>query len=233
MPDRQIHPAFEGDMAASYDARNEPMAALRDALHLLAGRLLLQDLLGTAEILCVGAGTGKEVLYLASLAPDWRFTALDPSADMLAVCRREVEAAGIADRVRLFEGYVDELDDGIAYDAATSILASHFITDRTERLAYFTGIAERLRSGGILINADLSGDRQAATFDALEHVWLSAIRAAGLDDDSVASYRTNLDKSVGLLPPPDLAALIASAGFSEPAQFYQGGLIHAHTARRL
>jgi len=233
MPDRQIHPAFEGDMAASYDARNEPMAALRDALHLLAGRLLLQDLPGTAEILCVGAGTGKEVLHLASLAPGWRFTALDPSADMLAVCKCEVDAARIADRVRLFEGYVDELDDGIAYDAATSILASHFITDRTERLAYFSGIAGRLRTGGILINADLAGDRQAATFDALEHVWLSAIRAAGLDDDSVASYRTNLDKSVGLLPPPDLAALIASAGFSEPAQFYQGGLIHAHTARRL
>ena len=118
MSDRQIHPAFAGDMAANYDARNEPMAPLRDALHLLAGRLLLQDLAETVEILCVGAGTGKEVLHLASLAPGWRLTALDPSADMLAVCKREVEAAGIADRVRLFEGYVDELDDGIAYDAA-------------------------------------------------------------------------------------------------------------------
>ena len=232
MPQRQIHPAFEGDMAAGYDARNAPLAPLRDTLLWLTGRLFAQDLPETAEILCVGAGTGKEVLHLAGLAPGWQFTALDPSADMLAVCRREVDAAGLAGRVRIFEGYVDELDDGIAYDAATSILASHFILDRRDRRAYFAGIAERLRPGGILVNADLSGDRQAPAFDAVEHVWLSAVRSAGLDDDSVASYRASLDTSVGLLPPHELAALIASAGFSEPAQFYQAGLIHAHTARR-
>ena len=232
MSERQLHPAFTGEMAASYDQRNEPLSVLHQALLLLAGRHLLDQLPQTARILCVGAGTGKEILHLARLAPGWEFTALDPSADMLDICREQAAKAGIETRCRFFEGYVDALDDGIAYDAATSILASHFITDRTERQSYFAAIAARLAPGGQLINADLSGDRSAATFDALEGAWLSVLRVTGMDEEGVASYRQNLDTSVGVLPPADLAALIASAGFTPPVQFYQARLIHAHLARR-
>lgn len=232
MSERRIHPAFAGEMAASYDARNEPLVALRDALQLLTGRLLLQDLPADARILCVGAGTGKEILGLAPLAPGWRFTALDPAPDMLEICRDRLAEAGLSERCTIVPGYIDELDDGIAYDAATSILASHFITDRDARQAYFAGIAARLKPGAILVNADLSGDRADSRFDQLEHVWLSALRAAGMDDGGVAAYRENLDKSVGLLPPDTLAQLIAAAGFTRPVRFYQAGLIHGHVARR-
>jgi tRNA (cmo5U34)-methyltransferase len=232
MSDRQIHPAFEGDMAASYDARNEPLAPLRDALQLILGQLFLRDLPGEADILCVGAGTGLEIAALAELAPGWRFTALDPSADMLAICRQRMEAAGLSDRCRTVTAYIDELDDGIAYHAATSILASHFITDRTERQAYFAGIAARLRPGALLVNADLCGDRTSPTFDALEQAWLSMLSVTGMNEDGRELYRDMLKKSVGLLAPDDLAGLIASAGFTPPVRVYQGGLIHGHFAHR-
>ena len=232
MSQRNPHPAFQGEMAANYDARNAPVAPLRDALQFLAGRLFLQELPQEAHILCVGAGTGLEILYLAGIAPGWTFTAVDPSGDMLAVCRTRMAEAGLTDRCEVFQGYIDEFGQETRYDAATSILASHFITDRNERQGYFREIAARLKPGAVLVNADLSGDRTAAEFEDLEHAWLSALRATGMDDEGVASYRENLDKSVSLLAPADLAALIASAGFTPPVRFYQGGLIHGHFARR-
>lgn len=232
MTRRDVHPAFQGDMAANYDARNAPMAPLRDALQFLIARLFLKNLPQDARILCVGAGTGLEILYLAGIAPGWTFTAVDPSGDMLAVCRTRLAEAGLTDRCQVFQGYIDEFGQETRYDAATSILASHFITDRDERQRYFSEIAARLNPGAVLVNADLAGDRSAPVFPELEHAWLSALRATGMDDEGVTSYRENLDKSVGLLAPADLAGLIASAGFTPPAQIYQGGLIHGHFARR-
>ncbi|WP_232288441.1 class I SAM-dependent methyltransferase [Anaeromyxobacter sp. K] len=59
---------------------------MRDALHLVT-RLALGELPAQARILCVGAGTGAELLSLAAAFPGWRFTAVDPSEPMLRRCR--------------------------------------------------------------------------------------------------------------------------------------------------
>ena len=43
--------------------------AIKDALHLLTGTVL-SELPPKAKILCVGAGTGAEILYLAQKFPE-------------------------------------------------------------------------------------------------------------------------------------------------------------------
>lgn len=151
---------------------------------------------------------------------------------MLAICRTRLADAGLGERCRFLEGYIDELDDGIAYDAATSFLASHFITDRAARRAYFAETAARLRPGALLVNADLAGDRDDATFAELEQAWLAMIRASVTDAAQLEAYRKTFSLSVDLLPPDALADLIASAGFNAPVRVHQTGLIHGHFARR-
>jgi len=49
--------------ASSYDKRFAALAPMRDALYLLI-RVILSEL-PNAHILCVGAGTGSELIYLA------------------------------------------------------------------------------------------------------------------------------------------------------------------------
>ncbi|RYD68316.1 MAG: class I SAM-dependent methyltransferase, partial [Verrucomicrobiaceae bacterium] len=83
---------FGPEQAAAYDARFAKFAPMRDALHLLAGSILA-TLPEDARILCVGAGTGAEVLALAQRFPHWRFTAVEPSAPMLELCRQKATAA--------------------------------------------------------------------------------------------------------------------------------------------
>jgi tRNA (cmo5U34)-methyltransferase len=88
---------FGREMAASYDKMNAIFAPLRDPLNFLI-RLILAELPIDARILCVGVGTGSELIDLAQAFPQWQFTAVEPSAPMLDICRQRVEQIGITSR---------------------------------------------------------------------------------------------------------------------------------------
>lgn len=57
-----------------------------------------------AHILCVGAGTGREVLYLAKQFPEWQFMVLEPAANMMDICQKNVERAGLTSRCEFHQG---------------------------------------------------------------------------------------------------------------------------------
>jgi len=93
--------AFDKAHAAGYDQRFAKLAPMKEALHLLL-RLLFSEFPAEARILCVGAGTGAELLYLAQAFPQWRFTAVDPSAPMLDICRQRAQVCVTPTHVDLF-----------------------------------------------------------------------------------------------------------------------------------
>jgi len=64
--------------AESYDKQWEKLSPINDSLHLLMGAIM-SNLPEQANILCVGAGTGAEIIYLAKRFPKWSFTALSES----------------------------------------------------------------------------------------------------------------------------------------------------------
>lgn len=223
---------FGPDQAAVYDQQFAKMAPLRDALHLLMEAALC-GLPPEARILCVGAGTGAEIIRLAQRFPGWRFMAVDPSGPMLNVCRQRVEELGLSSRCGFHEGYLDSLPAAeTSFDVATSILVSHFILPEGERRAFFRGIASRLRPGGVLVNADLAGDVSAPSFQSLLEVWIRVMNAAEVPPEKIESIRAAYDRAVAFLPPDRLGELIQSAGFKLPVLFLQTGLIHAWYARR-
>jgi tRNA (cmo5U34)-methyltransferase len=109
---------FDEKRAATYDERAAKLAPLRDTLHLLT-RLILAELPNNARILCIGVGTGLELIYLAHEFPQWQFTAVEPAPAMLEICRQKAEASGIASRCTWHEGYLDSLPVSEPFDAAT------------------------------------------------------------------------------------------------------------------
>ena len=217
--------------ASGYDKQWARMAPIRDGLHFLL-ESIFADLPADARILCVGAGTGAELAYLARTLPRWRFTAVDPSGAMLDVCRQRAETEGYASRCYFHEGYLDSLPIEDLHDGATCFLVSQFILAQESRSEFFRAIAGRLRPGGILASSDLASDVGSNAYDALLRAWFKMMASAGIQPEGLERMRAAYAKDVAILPPKLIASIIESAGFEPPVQFFQAGLMHAWFSRR-
>lgn len=227
MDERESTIVFDEERAAAYERRFAKLAPMRDGLHLLL-RLVLAELPEQAHILCVGAGTGAELFYLANAFPRWRFTAVDPASPMLAICRQRAQAAGVARRCHFHEGSLDSLPGTQRFDAATSILVSQFILQQDRRREFFADIAARLRPGACLVSADLA---LTADRDRLRDNWRQALTYSGMSDEEIDAYWQSWQQGVAVLPAAEVAAIIAAAGFETPVLFFQSLLMHAWYAR--
>ncbi len=221
MRERETKKIFNKDTTASYDNDREKLAPIKNALHLCI-RMLGLKLPPDSRVLCVGVGTGEELIYLAEAFPSWQFTAVEPSSAMLEVCRQRVEERGFSSRCNFHEGYLGSLPDSDAFNMATSILVSHFIVDKKERIKYFTEISSKLHPGSYMVNADLASDMSTSEYESLLEVWLNMHDYAGMPV-RVESFG---DK-VAMLPAVEVEEIVRSSGFETPVQFFQTLLIHA------
>jgi len=115
--------------ASGYEKQQMKLAPIHDGLYFQL-EWIFSELPQTAQILCVGLGTGSELSYLASRFPKWRFTAVEPSTAMLDVCRQRAEKEGYISRCRFHEGYLESLPDVELHDAATCFMVSQFILEK-------------------------------------------------------------------------------------------------------
>lgn len=217
--------ALFDQQAGNYDKQWAGMAPIRDVLYFLLDSLFI-GLPENARILCVGAGTGAELGYLAERFPGWHFTAVDPSGAMLEVCRQRALQAGFLSRCQFHEGYLDTLADEPDYDAATCFLVSQFLLEPDARTAFFQQIARRLKPGAMLANADLASDTESPAYDVLLRSWMTLMSSAGVPPQMFERARAAYARDVAILPAQQVANLIEAAGFAAPVQFFQAGLMH-------
>jgi tRNA (cmo5U34)-methyltransferase len=231
MQNQQSSVMFDQERASSYDKRFAKLAPLRDTIHLLI-RTILSELPENARILCVGVGTGLELIYLAQNFPQWQFTAIEPATAMLDICRQKAEEYGIASRCTFHEGYLDSLPVSDAFDAATCLLVSHFIMQQDERSNFFRQIATRLRPEGYLVSSDLVSDMSTPEYQSLLEVWLRMLKYSEMPVEEVEKFRVSYGRDVALLSPQTVEAIITKSGFESPVLFFQTLLIHAWYTKR-
>ena len=123
---------FQQQGALSYDSRIGTLVPGYIALHQISAARLKAQLPEQARIVVVGAGTGTEVLALARQNPHWHITAVEPSADMLALARQKCAAAEV-DNVDFFTGYMADLPLSDPFDAALCLLVMHFIETAADK----------------------------------------------------------------------------------------------------
>lgn len=224
MQQQELKEAFD-QQASGYDQQSARIAPIYNGLHFLL-EAVFANLSREANILCVGVGTGAELVHLAQKFPLWRFTAVDPSGAMLDVGRAKAEAMGFIERCRFYEGYVEALPIEGVYDAATCFLVSQFILEQEARASFFHQIAQRLKQGGILACADLASDVESKSYDALLKNWVYMM-TADATPERIGQMRVSYSNHVSILPPNRVAAIIEAGGFETPVPFFQAGLVHA------
>ena len=167
-----------------------------------------------AEVLVAGCGTGSELLEAAAQRPDWRLTALDPSAEMLAEARQRLQDhAAIQWQQSTAEALVDQPGMAGRFAGALSVLVLQSLPDDGSKLAFLTALARSLQPGAQLVLVDLMQTSLPSLEAQLDAAWSGFQRASGLD----ASSQEGLHP-IGLAR---LTSLVNAAGFGDPARVFQ------------
>ncbi len=217
----------------SYDESIRTFAAAYDQLFPMAYACLRSIAGDDARLLIVGAGTGMEICTFGPRSPRWRFTGVDPSADMLAIARSRIEAARLADRVTLRQGYVHDLPAESRFDAATCILVMHFLPDDGSKRLLLKSIADRLKPGAPLVLVDDFGDAGSGAFRLMLGAWKTYVIGQGADP-AVVEYAFGEEnrKRFHYVSEERIAELLREAGFGPPARFFTGFLYGGWMALR-
>lgn len=215
---------FDEERAAAYDERIRRLVPGYDVLHeavaCVAGEMLPPD----AHVLVVGAGTGAEIVTLGRPHPEWHFTAVDPSAEMLDRCRKTVKANGLGNRVEYVQDRIERFSTKIRFDGATSVFVSHFLQSQSKKRQYFEAVARALSANAPLILADLFRPSSDSAFEQLMATWRRSLRSAGTTPDEVERIFDRIERQISLVSENTLEHILDDTGFNIPTRFVQSFL---------
>lgn len=194
----------------------------------MAAMLLAEDAPADAKVLVVGAGGGIELKHFAEAQEGWRFTGVDPSAEMLAVARITLGPSAL--RCNLIEGTVDAAPSG-PFDAASCLLTLHMIPDDGAKLATLQAIRCRMRPGAPFVVVDHCLDTSDPQFARKLDRYARFALASGAPPDDVARACEGIRQVVPMISREREAQLLAEAGFNDIEIFYAGLLWTGWSAR--
>jgi tRNA (cmo5U34)-methyltransferase len=178
--------------------------------------LLAEAVPADGHVLVLGAGGGLELKAFADVRPGWRFTGVDPSAEMLKLARATLGSQG--SRAELHEGYIDTAPEG-PFDGATCLLTLHFLT-AGERLHTLQELRRRLKPGAPLVTAHHSFPLDEGGRERWLSRYAAFAAASGVPEKDTKNAAAAISARLPLLSPAQDEALLHEAGFERIEMFY-------------
>lgn len=221
-------PFADPDFAGRYlDGPKRFVPGHQDMLR-MSTQLLAEDAPDEANMLVVGAGGGIELRHFAQAQPGWRFTGVDPSAQMLAMARSEL--GDLSNRCDLIEGTIDAAPLG-PFDGASCLLTLHMIPDDGAKLSTLRAIRRRLRPQARFVVVDHCLSKSDTEFERkLDRYARFALESAA-SPEHVARACEGIRQFVPMIGRDREEELLAASGFKEIELFYAGFLWTGWTAR--
>jgi tRNA (cmo5U34)-methyltransferase len=192
-----------------------------EAMHTMVLACLQAYLPESADLLVVGSGTGMELTRLGNACPQWHFLGIDPSEKMQAIAKEKMSHHQLSQRVKLIQGYTQDLPTDILYNAATSILVMHFIPP-SGKLEFLQSIAQRLHSSAPFVLVDVFGEKQGKELKQLMPILQAYWNVMGLPRQKQQEFLVRFDQGVYPLAETSILNLLEQAGFEKTIRFYTG-----------
>ena len=158
---------------------------------------ILARMLDAKTAVEVGTFTGYGAICIArGLADGGRLTCFEVSEEFAAIARRNLEAAGVADRVSITLGPAAEHLARLPKEPHIDL--AYVDADKTGYPAYYDALVPRLRPGGVLVlDNTLLGNRVLAPEDERAQT-MAALNERIAADDRVESVLLGLSDGVTL-----------------------------------
>jgi tRNA (cmo5U34)-methyltransferase len=222
---------FETDFAKYYDNLARKAFFGYEALFSMMLALLTTSLPDTANVLVVGSGSGAELMAFGSRMPKWKLTGVEPSEQMIRLSQSKLESQNLAERVKLFHGYIGDLPEHEKFDAATLSLVLHFVPDNGSKRLLLQNIANRLKPEAGFVLVDLGGDPESEEFHHLMAGWKNYMVEMGLASEAVESLTRQASKSQFFVHESRIRELLKETGFKDVERFYSAFLASGWIAR--
>ncbi len=213
---------FDRSRALEYEVQSRLALAGYDACHELSACMITAKLgsVANARMLIVGAGgTAEEVVRINALEPEWKFTAIDPSAAMLECTNKRLAERGLSSKVSAVQGYVHDLPNDRSFDGATLIGVLHHVKALEDKVNLLQSIAERLKPTAPMILACnyLDYESEPLFLSAWQQRW----KMAGMSSNEAHRKLGNiLDGAQPLKSEEEVRSLLAQAGFMRVSRFF-------------
>ena len=208
--------------ANEYDEAAQLALPGYEVMHTMVLACLQACLAERADLLVVGAGTGMELIRLGEARPQWHFLGIDPSAKMLAIAEQKITLHQLSNRVKLVQGYTQDLPIDTLYHAATSILVMHFIPEASGKLQFLSSIAQRLHASAPLVLVDVFGEKGSQELEQLMSILQAYWNSVGLPPQKQQQVLAGFNQGVYPLPETSTLNLLEQAGFQKTIRFYTG-----------
>lgn len=217
MTDDPLQQSFtRPDMVAGYCEGPRRFVPGLDALLQMTAQLLAERAPDNARVLVLGAGGGSELEAMASAHPNWHFTGVDPSREMLDLAART--ASDHMGRITLVEGLIDDAPDG-PFDAATCLLTLHFL-GFAERQRTLRALHRRLRPGAPFVAAHMAFPQMGPERDLWLDRYARFAIGSGFDPDLAWNARAAVVTNLQALEPAHDEQILRDAGFCSIDLFY-------------
>ncbi|WP_107949025.1 class I SAM-dependent methyltransferase [Lysinibacillus parviboronicapiens] len=215
---------YNSEKALAYEKNTRISIPTYDALFAMIKsyfRAQLDD--KEASLLVIGAGGGNELSAWGPSNPNWTFTGVDPSEEMLQIANKKSVQLGLENRVRLIHGTIDNLPpQDFKFDAVSCILVLHFIDDIQEKLTLLKKIKNHLKPGKPFVVVSAYGDRDSDELHNNIKVWQSFFLDAGYEKSKTEDM-AKVIMNISFISENQIEQLLTEAGFTNVTRFYTTG----------
>jgi tRNA (cmo5U34)-methyltransferase len=223
MPQQPIDFDNNSPVAANeYDEAAQLALPGYEVMHTMVFACLQAYLPERAKLLVVGAGTGMELIRLGKACPQWHLLGIDPSAKMLAIAEQKITHHQLSERVKLIQGYIQDIPTEAFYNAATSILVMHFIPDASSKLQFLSSIAQRLHPSAPFVLVDLFGEKGSQELGQMMPILHTYWNAVEFPTPKQQQLLAGFNQGVYPLPETSILSFLEQAGFQKMMRFYTG-----------
>ena len=201
---------FDKERSSNYDNKISDLIPVYESLldktkDFLISNYSVKDNL---KILCVGCGTGTEIVRIAKISNNWRVYGCDPSIEMLNIAEKKIKARNLKN-AELKQGTIEVFKDH-KFDVTNLSLVLHFF-EKKDKYELLSKISEVLKSDSNLIISDIY---LARNFEQkLNQLRLDISKQNTIEKDNLDYYINHIRDDIKYISDKEINEILNSLNF--------------------